>query len=258
MSEITIQPDFAEKTAAISGSASAGEKVSVVLKNCAALKTPTLRLRVLWLKRLLAVYPVPVDDGGEQDAFEEDGDDLVCTLNLCTVQAMKTFRRVPELEVMFILDDVGESVRQMHFRDFHTLLGWPQNEGTDVPVDLSGYINFVADTNSRLSAVENVAETNSDAIRAETSAREASDNSHEAQIGVLETSVYGLSNDVEATGAQLASHVNDGTIHLSKTHVKETLAEILATKTYDVATLDGLTETVAEVIKILGGTANEK
>lgn len=258
MSEITITPDFAEKTAAISGSASAGEKVSVVLKNCAALNTPTLRLRVLWLDRLLAVYPAPAADGGEQGVFEEDGDDLVCSLNLCTVQAMKTFKRIPELEVMFILDDVGPNVRQMYFRDFHTLLGWPQNEGTDVPIDLRGYVNFVADTNSRLAAVEDAAEANADAIGAEAAARKSSDNGHDAMIGVLETSVSGLVRDVEATGAQLAGHVNDGTIHLKETDVKEAVAKVLATKTYDLTTNDGLYDAVVSIIRELGGTANEE
>lgn len=258
MSEITVHPDFAEKTAAISGRASAGEKVSVVLKNCAALKTPTLRLRVLWLDRLIAVYPVPAADGVEQDVFEEDGDDLVCTLNLCTVQAMKTFRRIPELEVMFILDDVGESVRQMYFRDFHTLFGWPQNVGTDVPVDLRGYVNFVADTNSRLAAVENAAEANAEAIRAEETARKSSDNGHDAVIGVLETSVSGLARDVETTGTQLASHVNDETIHFDEAGIKETITKVLATKTYDLTTNDGLYDAVVSIIRELGGTANEE
>lgn len=148
MSEITITPNFDEKTATIVGVASAGEKVLVTLKNCSTRNTSTLRLRVLFMKKLLAVYPVPPEEGETADTFTVSGSDLTCTLNLCTDTALKVFKRLPELEVMFILDDIGSSVRQMHFRDFHTILGWPQ-EITDNPIDLSTYADrmdaFAAD-----------------------------------------------------------------------------------------------------------------
>ena len=144
MSEITITPNFEEKTATIEGVASAGEKVLVTLKNCSAWNSSTLRLRVLFLKKLLAVYPVPPEEGASADTFTVSGSDLTCVLNLCTDTALKTFKRLPELEVMFILDDIGSSVRQMYFRDFHTLLGWPQ-EITDNPIDLSTYADRMAE-----------------------------------------------------------------------------------------------------------------
>lgn len=258
MSEITIQPDFAEKTAAISGSASAGEKVSVVLKNCAALKTPTLRLRVLWLKRLLAVYPVPVDDGGEQDAFEEDGDDLVCTLNLCTVQAMKTFRRVPELEVMFILDDVGESVRQMHFRDFHTLLGWPQNEGTDVPVDLSGYVDRMKLLSSEIAGVKEDLEDAVGDLGGSIGDLGNSIDDFGNRIGSLENGVGVLGAEIETAKNSITNHALDNTCHLRNEDVKNVIAGVLATKTYDLTTNDGLYDAVVAIVRKLGGTVNEE
>lgn len=148
MSEIVITPDFEKKTATIAGVASAGEKVAVTLKNCATKNTSTLRLRVLFMKKMLAVYPIPPEEGETADTFTVSGSDLTCTLNLCTDTALKVFKRIPELEVMFILDDTASSVRQMYFRDFHTLLGWPQ-EITDNPIDLSTYVDrmeaFAAD-----------------------------------------------------------------------------------------------------------------
>ena len=148
MSEIVITPDFEKKTATIAGVASAGEKVAVTLKNCATKNTSTLRLRVLFMKKMLAVYPIPPAEGETADTFTVSGSDLTCTLNLCTDTALKVFKRIPELEVMFILDDTASSVRQMYFRDFHTLLGWPQ-EITDNPIDLSTYVDrmeaFAAD-----------------------------------------------------------------------------------------------------------------
>lgn len=258
MSEITITPDFAEKTAAISGRASAGEKVSVVLKNCAALNTPTLRLRVLWLDRLLAVHPAPAADGGEQGAFEEDGDDLVCTLNLCTVQAMKTFRRVPELEVMFILDDVGESVRQMHFRDFHTLLGWPQNEGTDVPVDLGGYVDRMKLLSSEIAEVREDLEDAVDDLEGSIGDLGNSIDDFGNRIGSLENGVGVLGAEIEKTQADVANHALDNTCHLRNEDVRNVIAGALAAKTYDLTTLDGLTDAVVAIVRELGGTANEE
>ena len=120
--------------------ASAGEKVRVILKNCSAWNTPTLRLRVLFAGKMLAVCPVEM---GTESEFEAVGDDLVCVLNLCTDQAMKVFRRRPELDVMFILDDIGPDVRQMYFSEVHLLRGWP-HEKTDTPIDLSGYPDRMA------------------------------------------------------------------------------------------------------------------
>ena len=137
MFEIRITPDFLNKTADISGVACAGEKVRVILKNCSTINTPTLRLRVLFCNKTLAVYPFEVTDG-VLGGFTPEGEDLVCELNLCTDQALKTFRRLPELEVMFVLDDIGGTVRRMYFSTFHSLRGWPQDV-TDNPVDLSTY-----------------------------------------------------------------------------------------------------------------------
>ena len=137
MFEIRITPDFLNKTADISGVACAGEKVRVILKNCSTINTPTLRLRVLFCNKTLAVYPFEVTDG-VLGGFTPEGEDLVCELNLCTDQALKTFRRLPELEVLFVLDDIGGIIRRMYFSAFHSLRGWPQ-EVTDNPVDLSTY-----------------------------------------------------------------------------------------------------------------------
>ena len=137
MFEIRITPDFLNKTADISGVACAGEKVRVILKNCSTINTPTLRLRVLFCNKTLAVYPFEVTDG-VIGGFTPEGEDLVCELNLCTDQALKTFRRLPELEVLFVLDDIGGTIRRMYFSTFHSLRGWPQDV-TDNPVDLSTY-----------------------------------------------------------------------------------------------------------------------
>lgn len=136
MSELRITPDFENKRAEITGAASAGEKVRVILKNCSTKNTSTLRLRVLFAGKTLAVFPV---EATEASQFTPEGDDLVCEINLCTDQMLKVFKRaIPELHVLFILDDPASNVRQMYFREYHVILGWP-HDITDVPIDLSTY-----------------------------------------------------------------------------------------------------------------------
>ena len=208
MSEIRITPNFDEKTAVISGAASAGEKVRVILKNCSTKNTPTLRLRVLFVNKMLAVFPVAIIDDAIE-TFTVEGDDLVCELNLCTDQALKTFKRIPELEVMFILDDIGGAVRTMHFRDFHTLLGWPQ-ENADTPIDLSGYADRMQELGR---AVDEVRESLDTAVdRIETNLNEKVDKVSGkglSSIDVTPEMVAGF-----ASAESLAEHIANQELHL--------------------------------------------
>lgn len=139
-SSLTITPNIERKTARIVGIVSAGEKVAVRLVGCSALLTETLRIRVNCLGKMMAAFPLP----DTEDAFTVDGEDLTFTLNLCTKQMLHRFRRLPEMECGFILDDTGADVRQMYFAEPHTILGWPQVPGFDVPIDLSGYADKIA------------------------------------------------------------------------------------------------------------------
>lgn len=232
MSELVITPDFDAKTARIAGTASAGEKVSVTIKNAAELNTDTLRLRVLFGKKLVAVYPPPHEEGEEQDSFAEDGDDLTCTLNLCTDTALKLFRRIPELECLFVFDDIGESVCQMYFRDVHTILGWPMDV-TDRPIDLSGYKDEMQELLDKYDELES-----------------SVDETLETMQGALDGKVdkvsgKGLSTiDVTpetlgafATDTALQTHLNDTTRHI--TSAERTEWSGLAAKKQDVVVADG-------------------
>lgn len=154
MSELVITPNIARKTAKAAGAVCAGEKVSVTLKGCAALDTETLRLRVTFMNRTLAVFPVPPVEGEAQTRFTVSGEDLSCTLNLCTVQMLRLFRCACEMEVLLVLDDVAESVRQVYFLCPAEIRGWPMEKGADVPIDLSGYVDRIAKVEERISDAE--------------------------------------------------------------------------------------------------------
>lgn len=236
MSEIRITPNFDEKTAVISGAASAGEKVRVILKNCSTKNTPTLRLRVLFVNKMLAVFPIAIIDDAIE-TFTVEGDDLVCELNLCTDQALKTFKRIPELEVMFILDDIGGAVRTMHFREFHTLLGWPQ-EITDTPIDLSGYTDRMQELGR---AVDEMRETFDNAVdRIETNLNDKVDKVSGkglSSIDVTPEMVAGF-----ASADALSDHIANQELHLRSGERIEWSGKVssaeLASK-QDIIVLDG-------------------
>ena len=154
MSTLTITPNFDKKTAKIVGRIAAGEHVAVTLENCAALLTSTLRLRVLFFKRNVARFPMPVDEGEAQEEFTIDDENLTCELNLNTIQMLKAMRRAPMMEMMFVLDDTASDVKQLYFIAPHTIQGWPQEQGEDVPVDLDGYVDFIDECDSRIDAIQ--------------------------------------------------------------------------------------------------------
>lgn len=287
MSELVITPNFDKKTARFRGTVAAGEHATVRLVGASDVATDTLRLRVLSQKGTLAVFPLTA-----VDTWESDGDALVCTLNLNTIQAQKHFRRVFEREVLFVLDDVTN--KKLHFSDLCVVRRWPQETGMDVPVDLDGYADFVADTNSRLAAVESAAVANADAISAETAARKSADAGHTAQISDVsdvvsrkadtstiaslatkdalvaemaarkssdathEAAIEDLETEIETVKSSIKNHVLDNTCHLRNEDVKNVIAKVLATKTYDLTTNDGLYDAVVSIIRELGGTANEE
>lgn len=207
MSVLTITPNLERKTAKIVGTVSAGEKVSVRLKDCASLLTPTLRVNVRFCGHLMAAFPIPET----ADAFVADGDDLTFTLNLCTVQMMRRFRKVPELDVEMVLDDTGADVRQMYFKDFLTVLGWPQNPGHDIPVDLSGYTDKIAALENDIAGMgERIDQHEADV---ETALGTKVDK--EAGKGLSHVDVTSETLGQFASAAEVAEHVENAGAHVS-------------------------------------------
>ena len=212
MSELVITPNFTKKTARFHGAVAAGEHAAVRILGAASLlpETPsdsTLRLRVLIRNpkvRTLAVFPfvtaamVEEDDSLVQDVWGVDGDDLTCTLNLNTAQALRRFRRLPEMEVLAVLDDPIQ--RMMHFSDYMLMRGWPQ-EPSETPIDLDNYRDFVAETKAALAAHSAAISENASAIAAEQTARENADANLTSGIGSV-SEVVSTKADAAALAAK--------------------------------------------------------
>ena len=69
---------------------------------------------------------------------------------------LKAMRRAPMMEMVFVLDDTASDVKQLYFIAPHTIQGWPQEQGEDVPVDLDGYVDFIGECDSRIAAIQEI------------------------------------------------------------------------------------------------------
>lgn len=159
MTELFITPDLKRKTAKFEGAVAAGEavRVYVVDPDIANIgyryNYPAMRLRVRVAGRTVAKVD-PAADGVAQWQINADvyGDRAYATLNLDTVQMREAFRRVPEMDALFVLDDPDSHV--LYFAAPCPVRGWPMEEGEDEPVDLRGYVGFVKDVSARFAEVE--------------------------------------------------------------------------------------------------------
>lgn len=131
MTTLSISTNLAKKKAKLDGVIAAGEHVAVTIADAASLLTSTLKLRVVFCARTVAVFPLETTD-----AWGEDGDGLTCELNLNTQQMMKLCR-APEQGCLFILEDAATNT--LHFVQEHTVKGWPEGRGDGELVDLDGY-----------------------------------------------------------------------------------------------------------------------
>ena len=211
MSTLSILPNLQKKTAKFIGTVSAGEKVSVILKDCASLNTDTLRLRVMFMGKTLAAFPIPAADGEDQEGFAVSGDDLTCTLNLCTRQMLQRFRRVMEMDVAFILDDIAESVRQIYFFGMHGVHGWPQEAGSDVPVDLAGYGDKIAALERSISDIEAAHDADIEKVNASLDGKV----DKESGKGLSHVDVTTDTISKLALRSELQSHAEDTAVHVS-------------------------------------------
>ena len=152
MTELTITPKVADKTARFKGAVAAGEHVAVTIKGGAEWlgddAGANLSLRVLDLVtgRTLAVFPYWTEDNSEDwpddvtsaDAWApatDDSNDLYCELNLNTTRMVDAARHMLRVPVMFVLGDTGNP-RTLYFRDRCEVEYWPERIGDTVPYDL--------------------------------------------------------------------------------------------------------------------------
>ena len=131
-SELTITPDYERKTAKVKGVVACGEHVAVRIANAAQYQTDSLRLRVCFNGHTIAKFPL-----ADEDAWEADGEDLTCTLNTNTIQAMRLCC-APEQECLFVLEDVNSAL--LLCVSEHDMMGWPHGRGNDEIVNLDGTV----------------------------------------------------------------------------------------------------------------------
>ena len=185
MTELTITPKTADKTARFRGAVAAGEHVAVTIKGGAAWlgddNGEHLSLRVLDLVtgRTLAVFPRPpetLDEGEEQDEWDtagEDDTDLFCNLNLNTDRMVNAARHMLRVPVLFVLgekdDEDASVVRTLYFRDRYIVEYWPERIGDDTPYDLDKWprqidewSQLVADWSARLNRMKLAAQRSTD------------------------------------------------------------------------------------------------
>ncbi len=152
MTQLTITPKVADKTARFKGTIAAGEHVAVTIKGGAEWigtdNGANLTLRVLDLVtgRTLAVFPYWTEDNQEDwpeglesaDAWApaaEDANDLYCELNLNTLRMVAAARHMLRVPVVFVLGDT-DNPRTLYFRDRYEVEYWPERIGDTVPYDL--------------------------------------------------------------------------------------------------------------------------
>ena len=147
MTQLTITPKVADKTARFKGTIAAGERVAVTVKGGAEWggtdSGANLTLRVLDMVtgRTLAVFPRPtetLETNETPDAWSEseaDENDLYCELNLNTTRMVAAARHMLRVPVMFVLGDTDDP-RTLYFRDKYEVEYWPERIGDTTPYDL--------------------------------------------------------------------------------------------------------------------------
>ena len=153
MTILKIIPDFENKTAECIGYPSAGEHVDVRIVGAAnLLPSSTLRFRVKFRHVTLALFPRP--DANE--AWETEGSDLKCHLNLNTVQA-RSVCRVGNTVCHAILDQLGDDEHTVEptlfFDDLFDVTSWCREPGADEPYNLDLYPDQIADLNRRVNEI---------------------------------------------------------------------------------------------------------
>lgn len=152
MSELTITPFLAKKTAKCAGVIAGGEQVAVTIENAAGIQTQGLRLRILFDDRTFAKYPLY-----DTDTWTVSGSSITFTLNLETAPILELFRsRVPAFMFGFVLDNTETG--ELYFDTRHELKRWSRVVGRDEPVDLHHYrddmVTILLNLSEHISATE--------------------------------------------------------------------------------------------------------
>lgn len=165
MTTLAITPNWKNKTAKFKGTVAAGEHVSVTIQNENGdggefiEDVSTLRLRVVdpCNGRTLAIFPEPVHEGETPEEWDSDLSPLRCTLNLNTVQMLKSVPPAANVPLLWVLDDYDNNT--LYFKEQFEVTHWPRLRGEEEPTDLDNYKDIIEDFNTRLTAAEQTVAT---------------------------------------------------------------------------------------------------
>ena len=206
MTTLTIAPDLAKKRMRLDGVIAAGEKVAVTVKGFGDKSVSNTRLRVISGRETIAMFPVPPKEGEEADGWTVTGEDLTCELDLFTVQAEKA-TGCGCANCLFILDDIEAAT--LYATKDHEVLKWIKRCGTDIPINLDGYADFVAQVREELDAFKGEMTDAWNAYKREIGdAWLAYKRTIQEQYDSFTQTVRGLVDD-KASATALAGHVED-------------------------------------------------
>lgn len=159
MTQLAILPNYDKKRLKCYGTVAAGEHVNVTITGGTEWVAPggeaqTLRLRLLFGPHTVGVFPFVTEEMHEEDSetfptvdeWDTDGEDPTCDLNLNTIQAAKFLKFGGTC--LFVLDDPTNDI--LYATGECEVLSWPKRRGADLPYDLDGYPDFVADAKAAI------------------------------------------------------------------------------------------------------------
>jgi hypothetical protein len=174
MTELRITPNLDKKSAKFHGTIAAGERVHIVIQSDVAFGD-NLRFRAVSVGgKTLAQFPY--DDEYKWDIVDGAYE---CDLNLNTVQMLEVVPAGATVPILFVLDDAVENT--LYFKDFTNVTHWPRKEGEDIPVDLSGYVDYYKEIQDNISSIESQIAKKADMTALEAEAQRATD--AEAALG---------------------------------------------------------------------------
>lgn len=195
MTELRITPNLDKKSAKFHGTIAAGERVHIVIQSDVAFGD-NLRFRAVSVGgKTLAQFPYNDDDKWDivDGAYE-------CDLNLNTVQMLEVVPAGATVPILFVLDDAVENT--LYFKDFTNVTHWPRKEGEDIPVDLSGYVDYYKEIQDNISTIESQIKEKVDATAVDEALKGKQDALDEAQMDAVNSGVNSqhISNLVTIVG----------------------------------------------------------
>lgn len=146
MTTLTLTPDFDDKTLAVTGKISVGEKVDVIVTGVTEAQSANLRLRFRYDGQTVAIYPTVT---GDVWTYSSGTATATIDLNTDVFRALYAgFEDRDKLQCYVIIDNPDD--QNMYSDAQIQVKNWPAEVGNDVPYSLSTYSDDVAALNAEM------------------------------------------------------------------------------------------------------------